>query len=535
MNPSSLGALPTPPARVFPPPPRGARWREIPSSGLPRGLALGVPMYVWSDGSFVYSRAVAVLPNGTAFLILRIFPRGGQLQTRFDRFYTSGPAGAAATLGSAPATVAPGQWERWSGELPAPVGVAFEGGRRPGQDWRATLGSHAWLVRADAHGGASYTLGSPPFTRRIAVSAWRMTPAATPARAPLRAVAFLGDPSNPWPPAPDGWAETVPDDETRAELAPGLLGELPIAHYVDAWTRTGLYRFFAYETGAGQKAIGSLRYWGVGSLGAPGTLGDVAGDFAAFDAQTAAGDSAMANGDFSGAVTDYQAAGSVGASALGPDLDAQTNGASQPLTQQAWGLNTTLASIGAQNADQPSAQAAQGLAQQMRALYAQAQALAPAPSGGAAASTPLQQAAVAMNAALTAHGYKRADQPLYRAFQSAAGLAADGFPGARTMGQLQTVLSGLGITLAPVKIYPWSASGGFDGVNAPTLAEWTGAAGGGAAPAGPPAAPSKPAVVQAGMSAGGVAATVLAVAALVGGIGWAAYTGNLPSLPGSTT
>ena len=84
-----------------------------------------------------------------------------------------------------------------------------------------------------------------------------------------------------------------------------------------------------------------------------------------------------------------------------------------------------------------------------------------------------------MNSALIAHGYKRTDMPLYAAFQRAAGLSADGFPGTRTMNALQGVLSGIGVPMAPVKIYPWHSmpgTSGYDGVNAPTLAEWQGGA-----------------------------------------------------------
>lgn len=85
-------------------------------------------------------------------------------------------------------------------------------------------------------------------------------------------------------------------------------------------------------------------------------------------------------------------------------------------------------------------------------------------------------AAQAMNASLLAHGYKQADQPVYKAFQRAANLPVDGFPGLHTMAVLAQVLRGAGQTLAPVKQYPWSSSGPYDGVNAPTTAEWKGTA-----------------------------------------------------------
>jgi hypothetical protein len=83
-----------------------------------------------------------------------------------------------------------------------------------------------------------------------------------------------------------------------------------------------------------------------------------------------------------------------------------------------------------------------------------------------------QADAVAMNNALLAHGYKISDQPIYRTFQSDAGLTADGFPGRNTMSELQDVLFAMGVEIAPVPIYPWLASGGYDGVNAPTAAQW---------------------------------------------------------------
>jgi hypothetical protein len=98
----------------------------------------------------------------------------------------------------------------------------------------------------------------------------------------------------------------------------------------------------------------------------------------------------------------------------------------------------------------------------------------PAPAG---VLSPVQQTAMAMNMALDAHGYSQQDQALYRNFQAAAGLKADGFPGTGTMTTLQRVLSGMGASLAPVKIYPWRSmpgTSGYDGVNAPTWVEWTG-------------------------------------------------------------
>jgi len=88
--------------------------------------------------------------------------------------------------------------------------------------------------------------------------------------------------------------------------------------------------------------------------------------------------------------------------------------------------------------------------------------------------TPLQQAAIAMNNALAADGYRKSDQGVYMAFQAQAFPSSkpDGFPGTHTMGALHDALASAGVTMAPVTVYPWLAGPGYDGVNAPTLAEW---------------------------------------------------------------
>jgi hypothetical protein len=93
--------------------------------------------------------------------------------------------------------------------------------------------------------------------------------------------------------------------------------------------------------------------------------------------------------------------------------------------------------------------------------------------------TPLQAAAVAMASALNAHGYKLADQPIYKRFQSAAKTTGDGFPGAGTMGLLRGVLTGMGLPMPVVPIYAWKSmpgTTGYDGHNAPTWQQWTGQA-----------------------------------------------------------
>lgn len=105
------------------------------------------------------------------------------------------------------------------------------------------------------------------------------------------------------------------------------------------------------------------------------------------------------------------------------------------------------------------------------------------PSGfGDAAS----DAATAMNNALLAHGYKQADMGLYQAFQSSQGLVDDGYPGTNTMTALKDVLFQNGsVEIAPVTVYPWLSQANYgqypwDGINAPTMAEWDpGSSGGG--------------------------------------------------------
>lgn len=103
----------------------------------------------------------------------------------------------------------------------------------------------------------------------------------------------------------------------------------------------------------------------------------------------------------------------------------------------------------------------------------------PAPVAPVVVQTPLQAAAVAMASALNAHGYKRADQGIYRAFQSAARTTADGYPGTGTMGKLRAALASLSLPMPSVQVYPWRSmpgTSGYDGVNAPTWIDWSGQA-----------------------------------------------------------
>jgi hypothetical protein len=74
-------------------------------------------------------------------------------------------------------------------------------------------------------------------------------------------------------------------------------------------------------------------------------------------------------GDYSAAITSYQAAGMAGATANGPEIDlVGAANTTQSYTQQAWNLNTELQQL-ADNGDQASADAARNYALQMLALY----------------------------------------------------------------------------------------------------------------------------------------------------------------------
>lgn len=94
--------------------------------------------------------------------------------------------------------------------------------------------------------------------------------------------------------------------------------------------------------------------------------------------------------------------------------------------------------------------------------------------------TPLQSTAIAMANALASRAadgsgkgaYRARDQAVYKSFQSAAQLKADGFPGTGTITMLQAVLGPTGVAMPQVPIYPWKSAGGWNHPNAPTQAEW---------------------------------------------------------------
>lgn len=267
----------------------------------------------------------------------------------------------------------------------------------------------------------------------------------------LQAVAYQGRADHAWPPCAGGWAE-VPyhhDAAVRERAATVMLGQLPPYHYADEALPSGLYRFFAFETPIG-KAVGALKFIGEGPARAL-LMGQ--GDVGTLVAGLVIGQPT----DTGGVTVD-------GAGTLPTD-------------------NSTIsdARITVNPVNYPT----------------------------------LAAAAAAMNAALIAHGYVRSDQPIYAGFQVKAGdLTVDGFPGTHTMNRLRGVLPAG--TMANVQIYPWLATtpsnatgqAAYDGVNAPTWAQWTGQ-GTGPAPA---------AVAKAGMGSGGIVAAIVGTLVVVGGV-----------------
>ena len=82
---------------------------------------------------------------------------------------------------------------------------------------------------------------------------------------------------------------------------------------------------------------------------------------------------------------------------------------------------------------------------------------------------------VDMAAMLAWTGYRMVDMPIYASAQkSLGGLKSDGYPGRHTMAALSNALGGKNIPMPNVPVYPWYGppDGQYDGVNAPTLAEW---------------------------------------------------------------
>jgi len=94
--------------------------------------------------------------------------------------------------------------------------------------------------------------------------------------------AYAGNPDSPIPPvAEEGWSCVSPDHvcfgHAKHYAGSGVLGELPMHHYQDVTTPTGLYRFFHYQSPVGGQ-IGALHFDGVlaGEMTNAGLLGDTA-------------------------------------------------------------------------------------------------------------------------------------------------------------------------------------------------------------------------------------------------------------------
>lgn len=105
-------------------------------------------------------------------------------------------------------------------------------------------------------------------------------------------------------------------------------------------------------------------------------LGDSASDLATFHATVTTGDMYLVAQEWDSAVQTYQAAGSMGVTTVGPEIDSKTGGASKTLTSSAWNTNGSLAAI-TTPATQQTALTAQGFAQKMGALYDQAISIPP--------------------------------------------------------------------------------------------------------------------------------------------------------------
>lgn len=269
-------------------------------------------------------------------------------------------------------------------------------------------------------------------------------------------VAYKGRADHVWPPFSEGWAE-VPfhHDPKAVETARLMLGALPPYHYTDEVLPQGLYRFFAFETPVGV-SISALKFVG--------------------EAQTRS----LRMGQPGGTVEDYIDSNPI----EGGYIELDGGGTLPADNSQVTGDGT--GSMGVK--------------------------ITPA------AYATVQAAATAMYAAIQAHGYVRADQAIYAGYQlKAGGLTVDAFPGTNTMASLKATLAGMGITMASsIPIYPWLAQttsgatgvAAYDGVNAPTWAQWTGQ---GSAPA--------PAVSTASAASGsGAAAAVVAALVVVGGV-----------------
>jgi hypothetical protein len=185
-------------------------------------------------------------------------------------------------------------------------------------------------------------------------------------------------------------------------------------------------------------------------------MGDGSSDLATFDATMGVADQYFAAGDWVNAINTYQAAGQSGAGPVGPDIDAQTGGASQPLTKQAWDINSNLQAVnnggpgssgGSVAPTQADALSAQGFARQMQNLYHQAIAMSGQPTTPMTApSSALTTSAQAVVDYINAHGCSQASLPVVVTFQGIYNsegqtvLVVDGKYGPNTQMAVQRVL-----------------------------------------------------------------------------------------------
>jgi hypothetical protein len=207
----------------------------------------------------------------------------------------------------------------------------------------------------------------------------------------------------------------------------------------------------------------------VRGLGAPIGLGDAGSDLGVIKNLQTTGDMALAQGLFDNAVVSYQTGGQLGAVTVGPEIDAQTNGASVNQTQQAWGLNGGLATINSSAgngtpATQSDAVDAQGILAQMIALYDQGLASTPAPT--------IQPTSALLGAAQAVVSYfqnnpcTQSPVSVVTAFQTAYNaegaipLTVDGKYGGGTQGAVQRVLSVSGGGTAPPSCFGGSPQPG---------------------------------------------------------------------------
>lgn len=137
------------------------------------------------------------------------------------------------------------------------------------------------------------------------------------------------------------------------------LGPKPVRHGAHWYTRV--------EGGAVFRAVADLNAMGAATTDLQNQLGG----------PQQAGDTYLGEGDYAGALQSYQAGGQAGATSLGPEIDAAgAPTATQPLTQQAWTLNSQLAALAidpsAADGGLSVASSAQALLAKMVSLYQQA-------------------------------------------------------------------------------------------------------------------------------------------------------------------